>query len=175
MENLINNLLIKKKKLDILQKNILRQSLEDYKKIHQINFINEILDEENTNDIINLIETTSEVINNNQSEINNENTNDIINLIETTSEVSNNNQSEINNENTNDIINLIETTVEVSNDKQKSEKELTNDHSDIDDVPSVYISDDDQLIIKAKTKRKKKRRKDKNKEEIYSQNESNNA
>ena len=149
MENLINNLLIKKKKLDILQKNILRQSLEDYKKIHQINFINEILDEENTNDIINLIETTSEV--------------------------SNNNQSEINNENTNDIINLIETTVEVSNDKQKSEKELTNDHSDIDDVPSVYISDDDQLIIKAKTKRKKKRRKDKNKEEIYSQNESNNA
>tara|TARA_B100000767_G_C19774679_1_gene541889 strand:- start:5162 stop:5611 length:450 start_codon:yes stop_codon:yes gene_type:complete len=149
MENLINNLLIKKKKLDILQKNILRQSLEDYKKIHQINFINEILDEENTNDIINLIETTSEVINNNQSEINNENTND--------------------------IINLIETTVEVSNDKQKSEKELTNDHSDIDDVPSVYISDDDQLIIKAKTKRKKKRRKDKNKEEIYSQNESNNA
>ena len=155
MENLINNLLIKKKKIYILQKKILQQSLEDYKKIHQINCIN-------------LIETSSDasdekqVVNDNQPE---ENSEDVINLIETSSEASdekqvvNDNQSE---ENSEGVINLIEAS---------DEKKLTCDQPDTDEVSLAYISDDEHLVIKAKTtKRKKKKKKEKNKDEIHKNN-----
>ena len=184
MENLINNLLIKKKKIYILQKKILQQSLEDYKKIHQINCINLIetssdasdekqvvndnQPEENSEDVINLIETSSDasdekqVVNDNQPE---ENSEDVINLIETSSEASdekqvvNDNQSE---ENSEGVINLIEAS---------DEKKLTCDQPDTDEVSLAYISDDEHLVIKAKTtKRKKKKKKEKNKDEIHKNN-----
>ena len=150
MKNFTNNLIIdnlikKKAMLQSIQNKILKKSLDEYNQIYEIKLVEKFstFSDENSDEIINLIETKAET----------SKSDDDNNLVETTSE-----------DNTSNNI-LVETTSEDNLSDNNSETVKEDKKSKISD--SVYISDDESIVIKAKsTKRKYTKRKNKKKVEV---------
>lgn len=156
MKNFTNNLIIdnlikKKAMLQSIQNKILKKSLDEYNQIYEIKLAEKFstFSDENSDEIINLIETKAEP---SKSDDNNILDNDN-NLVETKSE-----------DNTSNNI-LVETTSEDNSSDNNSENVKENKKSKMSD--SRYISDDESIVIKAKsTKRKYTKRKNKKKVEV---------
>ena len=138
MKNFTNNLIIdnlikKKAMLQSIQNKILKKSLDEYNQIYEIKLAEKFstFSDENSDEIINLIETKAET----------SKSDDDNNLVETTSE-----------DNTSNNI-LVETTSEDNSSDNNSEIVKENKKSKMSD--SRYISDDESIVIKAKSTKRK--------------------
>lgn len=160
MKNLTNNLIIdnlikKKAMLQSIQNKILKKSLDEYNQIYEIKLAEKIptFSDENSDEIINLIETNAEASksdDNKSEDVTPENVTPEDVILKNIEKSSNN---------------LVETTSDDVTSEHNSEFIKENEKLKIND--KVYISDDESIVIKAKsTKRKYTKRKKKKKLEV---------
>jgi len=145
MINIIDNLIKKKEILQSIQNKILKKSLDEYNQIYEIKLANKFVsfNDKNSDEIINLIETKADTSKNDANNVEN-----IILKIEGNSSDEN----------------LVETT---SKDNSSANSETVKKNKKSEKSGTVYISDDESIVIKAKsTKRKYTKRKNKKKVEI---------